>query len=149
MIKVKSNISLVSYSLLKKMQLLRDPKPLLRPVAFDVLVLMTERIHEKGLAANGSEIGTYNNAYLRFRQKVHKRNPDDKIVVSLTRQLENDWAVMATDRGWGIGFNNPHNAQKMIWVEEQKGKKIAALMKSEKDFAIDRLNKEVHKRLTA
>lgn len=138
MITVKT---IVSSSLLRRLEILKNPKPLLRPVAFDVLALMTERIHEKGEAADGSQIGTYNNQYLRLRQRKFKRSGDGKIIVSLTRQLENDWAVLATPQGWGIGFNNPLNAQKMNWVEEQKGKKIAALTSSEKDFAIHKLNK--------
>ena len=138
MITVKT---IVSTSLLQKLEALKNPKPLLRPVAFDVLALMTERIHEKGKAADGSQIGTYNNHYLKLRQRKFKRSGDGKIIVSLTRLLENDWAVLATPQGWGIGFNNPFNAQKMVWVEEQKGKKIAALTDSEKDYAVTKLKK--------
>jgi hypothetical protein len=138
MITVKT---IIKSSLLQKLEILKNPKPLLRPVALDVVALMTERIHEKGEAADGSQIGSYNNQYLRLRQKKFKRSGDKKIIVSLTRQLENDWAVLATQQGWGIGFNNPLNAQKMIWVEEQKGKKIAALADSEKDYAINKLKK--------
>jgi hypothetical protein len=147
MITIKSNIKLVSDGLINKLQILRDPKPLLRLVALDVLNMVTERIHEKGEAADGSQIGTYNKNYLRRRQNNYKRSSDSKIIVSLTRQLENDWAVKATERGWGIGFNNPHNAEKMHWVEEQKDKKIAALSSSEKEYAIQKLEKEVQKSL--
>ncbi len=149
MITVKSNINLVSQGLLKRLQILRDPRPLLRPVAFDVLSLMVERIHEKGQAADGSQIGTYNTSYLGLRKRKFKRSGDPKIIVSLTRQLENDWSVLGTPSGWGIGFNNPFNAQKMKWVELQKGKKIAALSASEKDYAINKvqtlLNDELNK----
>lgn len=148
MITVKTNISIVSSQLIKKLQVLKDPKPLLRPVAFDVLSLITERIHEKGQAADGQAIGTYNNNYLRLRQRKFKRSSDPSIIVSATRQLENDWAVIATERGWGIGFNNPFNAQKMRWVEEQKGKKIAALTASEKDYAINKFKKLVSEQLS-
>ncbi len=147
MIKVSSNIKVVSTSLLKKLEVLRDPKPLLREVAFDVLALMHERIHEKGEAADGSRIGTYNSQYLKLRQKKHKRSSDSKIIVSLTRQLENDWAVIASPNGWGIGFNNPLNAQKMKWVEEQKDKKIAALTTSEKDYAVTKLKKLINEKI--
>ncbi len=148
MITIKSNISVVSQGLLKKLQLLRDPKPLLRPVAFDVLALMVERIHEKGQAADGSQIGSYNRNYLSLRKRKYKRSGDSKIIVSLTRQLENDWAVKATPNGWGIGFNNPFNAQKMKWVESQKKKKIAALATTEKDYAFDKLKKLVNEEMT-
>lgn len=134
--------TIVKPSFLQKLQILKDPRPLLRPVALDVVALMTERIHEKGQAADGSAIGTYNNQYLKLRQRNFKRSGDKKIIVSLTRQLENDWAVLATPAGgWGIGFNNPLNAQKMKWVEEQKDKKIAALTDTEKQYAVDKVKK--------
>lgn len=141
MIIVRTNIGVVSSRLLQKLELLKDPRPLLRPVAIDVINLMTERIHEKGLAADGSPIGTYSPGYLALRKNKYKRGADTKIIVSLTRQLENDWAVVATPNGWGVGFNNAFNAQKMKWVEEVKGKKIAALTAEEKDYAINKLKK--------
>jgi len=145
-IKVKSNINVVGTSLLKKLEILRDPRPLLRPVAFDVLALMTERIHERGQAGDGSQIGTYNNRYLRIRQKKFKRNGDTKIIVSRTRDLENDWGVVGTPRGYAIAFiknvdrNGVANSDKIKWVGEQKGKRIAVLTKSEREYAISRLN---------
>ena len=141
MITVKTNINVVTTSLLKKLEILRNPKPLLRPVALDVVVLMTERIHEEGQAADNTQIGEYNNNYLRLRQSKNKRSGSKKIIVSLTRQLENDWSVVATDKGWGIGFKNATNAQKLKWVELNKKKKIGALTKKEREYAITKLKK--------
>lgn len=141
MITVKTNINVVTTSLLKKLEILRNPKPLLRPVALDVVVLMTERIHEEGQAADNTQIGEYNNNYLRLRQRKNKRSGSKKIIVSLTRQLENDWSVVATDKGWGIGFKNATNAQKLKWVELNKKKKIGALTKKEREYAITKLKK--------
>jgi hypothetical protein len=143
MITIKTNINVVATSLIKKLEILRNPKPLLRPVALDVLVLMTSRIHEEGKAADVGQIGTYNNNYLRLRQKCFKRSADKKIIVSQTRQLENDWSVIGTGNGWGIGFKNNVNAQKLKWVEEIKKKKIGALTASEKEFAITKFQKLV------
>jgi hypothetical protein len=181
MITVKTNISVVGTRLLNKLSVLRDPRPLLRSVAIDVLPLITARIHEDGQAADGTQIGTYSSEYMKVRTgnygnsgKVsrgkrkgalkdagvysrgkHKesrpqyhRSSDRKIIVSLTRQLENDWSVIATPSGWGIGFKNPLNAQKMKWVEQRKGKKIAALTSGEKDYALNRLKALVHKEIS-
>jgi hypothetical protein len=147
MIKVRTNISVVSTSLLNKIAVLKNPQQFLRPVAIDVLALMTERIHEDGKAADGSQIGNYNNNYLKLRQGKHKRNADSKIIVSLTRQLENNWSVIATTNGWGIGFTNATNAQKLKWVEEQKSKKIGALTTKEKEYAIIKLDKVIKEAL--
>lgn len=138
-ITIKTNIAIVTENIRRKLNLLADREYMLRPIAFDVIVLMTERIHGRGEAASGDQIGTYNNQYLKFRQAKHNRSADSKIIVSLTRQLENDWNVIATDKGYGIGFNNVFNAQKARWVEANKDKKIFSLSQSEREFVIERL----------
>lgn len=70
----------------------------------------------------------------------YNRTADTKIIVSLTRQLENDWSVIAVDKGYGIGFKNPFNLQKLKWVEENKGKKISNLTPDEEKYTIDYVN---------
>lgn len=142
-------INVTSTLNIEKYRILQNPKQLLRPVAFDVLALMEERIHEQGKAANGSQIGTYNNDYLKLRQAKHKRSADTKIIVSLTRQLQNDWSVLATPNGWGIGFKNSHNADKMKWVEAIKKKKIAVMSPYEKSYAVDKFQRELNKAINA
>lgn len=137
--KIKIDTKVFTDSLKKKL----DAKALLRPVAFDVLSMMTERIHEEGKDANDSKIGTYNASYLKLRQKKYKRTSDPTIIVSLTRQLENDWSVLPTEKGWGIGFKNGKNYQKMRWVEANKDKKIASLTDKERSYAMQKLQKLV------
>lgn len=141
--KIKTNIKIVSESLLKKLNILKNREYLLRPVAFDVIAMMIERIHQEGKASDGSQIGTYANSYLKQRQRKFKRSGDSKIIVSLTRQLENDWSVIATERGYGIGFLNPLNFQKAGWVEENKDKTIFKLSKAEREHAEKRLTELV------
>lgn len=131
----------------KRVLSLTDRQALLRPVAFDVIALMTERIHDRGKAADGSQIGEYSNSYLKLREK-NKRGPDKKIIVSLTRQLENDWSVVPTQNGYGIGFKNPFNKQKAIWVEEQKEKKIFKLSESEKQQSVLSIREQTKKLLS-
>ena len=139
MITIKTNIDIVTDKILKKLNILQDREYLLRPVAFDVVSLMTERIHQEGQASDGNQIGQYSNNYLKQRVKKYNRKEDKKIVVSLTRQLENDWSVIATERGYGIGFLNTFNLQKAGWVEEIKDKSIFKLTKREADYARDKL----------
>jgi hypothetical protein len=69
----------------------------------------------------------------------YHRTSDTTIIVSLTRQLENDWAVKPTLKGYGIDFNNTFNHQKMRWVEERKNKEIASLTSSESQYVTDRI----------
>jgi hypothetical protein len=142
-ITVRSNIKIVSERIKEKLQILKDREYLLRPVAFDMIDLMTKRIHVDGKDAEGNEIGAYSNRYLELRQRKYNRTSDTKIIVSLTRQLENDWSVIATDKGYGVGFLNVFNNQKARWVEENKGKKIFFLSESEQKYAIERINELV------
>lgn len=139
-ITIKSNIKLVTAKIADRLKKLENKEYLLRPVAFDVIDLMTDRIHNKGMDSSDSPIGTYSSDYLRERQIKYKRDGDPKVVVSLTRQLENDWSVIATQKGYGIGFLNQFNLQKARWVEEGKGKKIFNLSKPEQTFVVERIN---------
>lgn len=138
-ITIKLDINKFAASMQTMLNKLKDRELLLRPVALEIIPQMTRRIHINGKASDDSNIGTYSNSYLKYREN-NKRGKDPKVIVSLTRQLENDWAVLATERGYGIGFNNVLNANKAGWVEKTKNKKIFELSEKEKQYAIERLN---------
>lgn len=133
MITIKSNIGAVTEELKAKLLKLADKENIPRQLSFDTIDLMTNRIHIEGKAANEQQIGTYNKSYLKIRENKYNRSSDTKIIVSLTRQLENDWSVIATNRGYGVGFKNSFNLQKARWVEENKGKIIFSLSPSEEN----------------
>lgn len=135
-ISVNTNIAEVNARINEKLNKLKDKEYLLRPLCFDLLELMKKRIHEDGKNAGGSSIGAYSKGYLRLRQTKYKRNSDPKVIVSLTRQLENDWSVIATSKGYGIGFKNKFNLQKARWVEDMKGR-IFSLAPQENKYASD------------
>lgn len=146
---IKSNIKVVSGRIKQQLEQLKNKDYLLRPVAIEVIPLMTERIHQKGEASDGNQIGTYSNSYLKLRQTKYKRDSDSKVIVSLTRQLENDWSVIATQGGYGIGFTNSFNLQKARWVEGNKGKTIFNLSQSEQEYAVERINELVSDALSS
>lgn len=131
MVTIKTNIGEVTQAIKDKLAKLTDKENLPRILAFDTIDLMTKRIHIDGKAADEGQIGTYNKSYLKLREAKYNRSSDTKIIVSLTRQLENNWSVIATGKGYGVGFLNPFNLQKARWVEENKGKKIFSLSNSE------------------
>lgn len=54
----------------------------------------------------------------------YNRSSDTKVILSLTRQMENDMSVIASGSGYGIGYLNPLNYQKAIWCEETYKKPI-------------------------
>lgn len=139
---ITTNLGEITTHLAQQLHTIMDTNYLLRPVAIELIPEITQRIHNDGKASDGSSIGTYSNGYLAYRKR-NNRGADTKVIVSLTRQLENDWSVLETQNGYGIGFTNAFNAQKLRWVEEVKGKVIANLSEKEIDYAIERVNELV------
>ncbi|WP_206197677.1 hypothetical protein [Terrimonas sp.] len=145
--------------------------------------MMTERIHKKGIASDGSQIGTYSPAYMKVRtgnygnstrykrgakagrtkdagvysrgknkgtpRPQYKRSADPKIVVSLTRGLENDWHTFPVKNGWGIGFHFPDNFQKLKWVEARKKKIIGLPTSEEREILLKRIRIQVQQILNS
>lgn len=148
MVTIRANIGEVTGNIAERLKVLLNKDYLLRPVALGLIDKMTYRIHNQGKATDEGLIGNYSNNYLKQRQrKPFNRTADAKIIVSLTRQLENDWSVIATDKGYGIGFKNPFNLQKARWVEENKGKIIFNLSAEEQKYATDYLDELIQQAL--
>jgi hypothetical protein len=88
-----------------------------------------------------------------FSRGTHKGEPrpqynrtgDTKVVISLTRQMENDFKVVATDQGYGLGYSNPDNLAKAGYVEATYKKKIFDLTASETELAIAVATEELTK----
>jgi hypothetical protein len=140
---ISANIDFSKLNLQSKFELLQNREYLLRPLAIETIPNMKDRIHKEGKASDGSQIGTYSSGYMRKREEA-KRGESRQVIVSLTRQLENDWAVLPTTNGYGIGFNNPLNKDKAGWVEEGKGKIIFNLAAEEKQYITERLQELIH-----
>ena len=67
---------------------------------------------------------------------AYNRSNDTKVVLSLTRQMENDFTVVQSDTGYGLGYLNPDNYQKALWCEETYKKPILTqLTKEETELA--------------
>lgn len=143
MVTITANISQVLGKIASNFELLKDKEYLLRPLAIETIPNMKERIHKEGEATDGGQIGQYSNGYMRQREKAN-RSDDRKIIVSLTRQLENDWAVLGTSNGYGIGFNNSFNTQKARWVEAGQKKIIFNLSEQEKQYITERLQELIN-----
>lgn len=140
---VVTNLPAVIGDIKSSFEKLFNKEYLLRPLAIETIPLMKERIHINGEATDGSQIGTYSNGYMAAREKAG-RGQSRKVIVALTSELERDWQVIATDKGYGIGFNNVFNAQKLRWVEEQKGKIIANLSADERKYIRERIDELVN-----
>jgi hypothetical protein len=70
----------------------------------------------------------------KARPNYHRSN-DTKVILSLTRQMENDLSVIPVGQGYGIGYSNKFNFQKSQWNESTYRKRIWALTQGEKDLA--------------
>jgi hypothetical protein len=121
MLTYSSNIADVAGTLLKQVKGFEAGGPnndkVLRAIADSALSIVRPRIHQQGKRADGQPIGTYSNSYLKYRVKKKNRENDGKVVLSLTRNMENDFQVIATDTGYGLGFNNPDNVKKADWLQ--------------------------------
>jgi hypothetical protein len=66
----------------------------------------------------------------------YNRTGDTKVILSLTRQMENDLSVLPVGNGYGIGYNNPDNFKKSQYNEATYKKRIWAPTEEEKALAI-------------
>lgn len=192
MISVRTNTSAIIGKLTAKVNKIKDADQLLRALATNARAAMKHRIHVEGLAADGNQIGTYSDGYMKVRtgdfqnaeiftkgkkqgkrknsgvftdsvirldkntgvfsgeEKVGKPRPnynrtsDTKVVASLTRQLENDFVVIATTKGYAVGFNNPANSTKAGYVEATYKKKIWKLTAAERQLMRDTVKEELN-----
>lgn len=108
---------------LKLTEMQRDKMTRLQAVT--LMAAMRDRIHVQGKDSNGTPIGTYTPAYIRSRIKA-KRGTDNKVILSLTRALEDSYEVYPIENGYGIGFNTMESMQKARWCEDTYKKPIFA-----------------------
>lgn len=102
-------------------------------IAKSLLGPVKERIHGEGLAADGTQIGTYDNAYLKIRRKFNATE-STKIILALTRQMQGDFTVQAVDdTTFGLGYNNETNYEKALYNDNRFGHTIFALTTAERE----------------
>lgn len=70
-------------------------------------------------------------AVIGNNRPVYNRTADTKVILSLTRQMEQDLSIIDTQDGYGIGYLNPHNFEKAIWCEATYGKPILTKLTQE------------------
>lgn len=131
---MKSNMPAIINTLSTKLSAI-DVDKMTRIQASTLLAVLRNRIHVDGLDSQGYPIGTYTPSYLKYRQK-HKRGADPKVILSLTRSMENSMELYPIEHGTGIGFSTKENWQKARWCEETYGKLIYSPTIQEKQLVI-------------
>lgn len=111
--------------------------------------LNAEKFKKGKKAGKLKNSGTFTDAVIRLDKKTgvftgedkvgkkrpnYNRSSDPKVIISLTRQLENDYAIVPTPKGYAIGFKNPHNFDKSQWVQLTYKKRIFDLTKGEQEY---------------
>jgi len=125
---------------------LSDKESLLRPMAVELSGIMNDRIHDKGQASDGSEIGQYKTSYLKMREAFNHPRTERNVILVLSRKLSNSWGAFATDKGYAVGFTDSAATEgvtglkKIQYAEEHFGKKIGDMTKEEETYAFERLN---------
>jgi len=72
----------------------------------------------------------------------YNRSTDTKVILSLTRQMENDFGVVYNGLdGYGLGYKNELNFKKSQWAEEKYRKQIFALTGEEENMVMDTVHK--------
>lgn len=117
---------------------------LLREIAGTLVPEIRYRVHVKGEDADNNQIGTYSPSYMKVRAR-HNRSSDTNVMLSLTRQMENDMVAIKTGNGWGIGYTNELNYNKAIWNENRYGKPIWELSVNELNIMEEIANKYIEK----
>jgi len=88
--------------------------------------------HGEGFVKAGGQKGQYTKGNKTGKKRAYyNRGTDRKVVLSLTRQMEDDLSVIPIDDGYGIGYNNPDNFKKAIWNETRYKKSIWNLSEEE------------------
>lgn len=146
MITVTTNIGSVAQNLVARFKQMSAQvnDRLIRTIATDALAEIKNRIHSQGEKADESQIGTYTNPYLKRRQKKpYNRTGDTKIIFSLTRNMETQFSVIATPKGYGLGWldsgggsglskGKVSNFDKANFLEQRFGK-VYSLTSKEKE----------------
>lgn len=145
---------------------------LLRTIASTLTGVMRDRVHVQGKDANEQQIGTYSPEYMKVRtnnfkspkivrginkgqaRKKYNRTADTKVILSLTRQMENDMSIceknpIKTTYGYAIGYQNELNFEKLTHLEEKYNKKILTkLSKAEEELTNEIVNNFLNDRAT-
>lgn len=138
MIKQNSNINEVIGRIISKVTSLekggQSNDSMLREIATTMRGEMSRRIHSEGRKSDGSDIGQYSKAYGERKTRLGK-NQLGKVNLSFTGQMSNQFQVIATTEGYGIGWSDEEKIRRAGYLEERYGK-VWGLSEEEKTLSV-------------
>lgn len=118
MIEFSTNLAEVSTAMLKKLGSI-DIDKLTRIQATSLMAAIRKRVHTDGIATDGRPIGKYSKSYLKYTRPKYGRTEGSKVVLSLTRTMENGMVLFPIERGTAIGYSTPELLQRALWQENR------------------------------
>jgi len=118
MITIAANLDSVMTQLSQQLSDL-DVSKMTRLAASSLMAEIRQRVHVRGEASNGQQIGIYSKGYMA-RRKKHGRQEGGKVVLSLTRSMENAMILIPLEDGTGIGYTTAELLQRAKWQEERQ-----------------------------
>jgi len=125
----------------------QDVERLAGEAAITLLALIKRRIFQEGLNSNNEPIGTYSDSYIEFRMEEYNWGPSEDIILELTGQMREDFTVGESSEGYGLGFQNPFNAEKLEENEKRFGE-VASPTDEEQQQFIEALKQTILRKLT-
>ena len=100
---------------------LEETDSLLREISTTLLAEMRDRIHDRGIKSDGTQIGTYSNTYLEYRIEQGKGSASN-VTLFFTGQMQIDFNVAPIgENAYGLGYSNILNFDKANWAEDRFG----------------------------
>ena len=100
---------------------LEETDSLLREISSTLLAEMSDRIHDRGIKSDGTQIGTYSNTYLEYRIEQGKGSASN-VTLFFTGQMQLDFNVAPIgENAYGLGYSNILNFDKANWAEDRFG----------------------------
>jgi hypothetical protein len=98
-----------------------NPNQFASAALFTLLAKMKRRIFEEGLNSENQQIGTYSQGYVEYRQEAYNWSDSSRVILELTGQMREDFVVGEGPEGFGLGWQNPFNAEKAAKNESRYG----------------------------
>lgn len=118
MLRIESNMDVVVSKVTAAMSEI-DIDKMTRLQASSLMAMIRKRVHVDGNASDGSPIGNYTKSYKERIRPKHGRKEGYKVVLSLTRAMENGMVLYPIPNGTGIGYLTKELLQKAKWQEKR------------------------------
>lgn len=129
-----------------------------------VLAVHKKRIFDQGLDAGGAVIGTYSTEPIDIPPRKQARNTGKRhfaggyaeyktaigknpgyVNLQNFGQMMADYGLIVNGQDYGLGYNNSHNYDKSIWLQDKYKKEIFHHSQSEIDLLMNVLMFELNK----